>query len=101
MMDRFTGEAGRRILLEALRDQKLVAGNAELAELIAAGGELVGVKAGDAIIQQGADDNDVFFIVAGGFNIVVNNRVVAGRFPGDHVGEMVAIQPTHKRALPR
>lgn len=98
MIDRFTGEAGRRILLEALKDQKLVAGNGELAELIAASGELVGVKAGDSIIQQGGDDNDVFFIVGGSFDIVVNNRVVAVRFPRDHVGEMVAIQPTQKRS---
>ena len=98
MIDRFTGEAGRRILLEALKDQKLIAGNAELADLIASGGDLVGVKISDAIIQQGGDDNDVYFIVAGSFNIVVNNRVVAVRFPADHVGEMVAIQPTQKRS---
>src|ERR1019366_5500598 len=60
--------------------------------------ELIGVNVGGAIIQQGGDDNDVYFITAGSFNIVVNNRVVAGRFPSDHVGEMVAIQPTQKRS---
>jgi predicted nucleotide-binding protein len=98
MVDRFTGTEGRRILLEALKEQKLVAGNTELADLIASGGELISVKVGDAIIQQGGGDNDVYFIVAGSFNIVVNNRVVAGRFPCDHVGEMVAIQPTQKRS---
>jgi CRP/FNR family cyclic AMP-dependent transcriptional regulator len=98
MIDRFTGDAGHRILLGALKDQKLVAGDDELAELIAAGGELIGVKTDDAIIQQGGDDNDVYFIVAGSFNIIVNNRTVARRFPGDHVGEMVAVQPTQKRS---
>jgi CRP/FNR family cyclic AMP-dependent transcriptional regulator len=98
MKDRFAGETGRRILLEALRDQKLVAGNAELADRIASIGELIDVKTGTTIIEQGADDNDVYFILAGSFNIVVNNRVVAGRFPGDHVGEMVAVQPTQRRS---
>jgi CRP/FNR family transcriptional regulator, cyclic AMP receptor protein len=98
MKDRFAGETGRRILLEALKDQKLLAGNAELADQVASIGELIDVPTGTAIIEQGADDNDVYFVLAGSFNIVVNNRVVAGRFPGDHVGEMVAIQPTQRRS---
>jgi len=98
MKDRFAGETGRRILLEALKDQKLIAGNAELADQVASIGELIDVKTGTAIIEQGADDNDVYLILAGSFHIVVNNRVVAGRFPNDHVGEMVAIQPTQRRS---
>ena len=98
MKDRFAGETGRRILLEALKDQKLIAGNAELADQVASIGELIDVPTGTAIIEQGADDNDVYFVLAGSFNIVVNNRVVGGRFPGDHVGEMVAIQPTQRRS---
>jgi len=98
MKDRFTGDAGRRILLDALAGQKIVAGNAELAAEIASIGELVDVTTGTAIIEQGGDDNEVYLIVAGSFNIVVNNRVVAGRFPNDHVGEMVAIQPTQRRS---
>jgi len=98
MKDRFTGDAGRRILLEALKEQKLIAGNAGLAEQVASNGELVDVEIGAAIIEQGNDDNDVYLIIAGSFNIIVNNRVIAGRFPNDHVGEMVAIQPTQRRS---
>jgi predicted nucleotide-binding protein len=98
MKDRFAGSAGRRILLETLKEQKLIAGNTELADQVASIGELVDVEAGATIIEQGNDDNDVYLIVAGSFDIVVNNRLVAKRFCNDHVGEMVAIQPTQRRS---
>ena len=98
MKDRFEGSAGRRILLETLKEQKLIAGNTELADQVASIGELVDVEAGVTIIEQGNDDNDVYLIVAGSFDIVVNNRLVAKRFCNDHVGEMVAIQPTQRRS---
>jgi CRP-like cAMP-binding protein len=98
MRDRFTGNAGQRKLLEALKEQKLIAGNAELANRVASIGELVDVAAGTAIIQRGNDDSDVYLILTGSFDVVVNNRVVANKFPNDHVGEMVAIQPTWKRS---
>lgn len=98
MKDRFAGSVGRRILLETLKEQKLIAGNTELADQVASIGELVDVEAGATIIEQGNDDNDVYLIVAGSFDIVVNNRLVAKRFCNDHVGEMVAIQPTQRRS---
>ena len=98
MIERFRGELNRRILLDALLGQKLFIGNAELAAEAAATGELCEVAVSHSIIQQGGDDNDVYFIVAGVFDIVVNNRVVASRYAGDHVGEMVAIQPTQRRS---
>ena len=98
MKDRFAGSTGRRLLLETLKDQKLIAGNAELADQVASIGELVDVEAGTAIMEQGSDDNDVYLIVAGSFDIFVNNRPVARRLPNDHVGEMAAIQPTQRRS---
>lgn len=98
MKDRFAGSVGRRILLETLKEQKLIAGNTELADQVASIGELVDVEAGATIIEQGNDDNDVYLIVAGSFDIVVNNRLVAKRFCNDHVGEMVAIQPAQRRS---
>jgi predicted nucleotide-binding protein len=98
MKERFAGDAGRRILLETLKEQKIVGGNADLAEQIASTGELLDVNAGAAIIEQGNDDNDVYLIVAGSFDLVVNGRTVAKRVPNDHVGEMTAIQPTQRRS---
>jgi CRP/FNR family cyclic AMP-dependent transcriptional regulator len=98
MKNRFAGDSGRQVLVDTLRDQKMVAGNADLAEEIARIGELIEVKTGTSIITQGGEDSDVYLIVAGSFNIVVNGRVVAGRFPNDHVGEMAAVQHTQRRS---
>jgi CRP/FNR family cyclic AMP-dependent transcriptional regulator len=98
MKDRFTGESGARILLETLKEQKMIAGNAELAEQIASIGELIDVAVGSKIIDQGGDDNDLYLIVAGSFDVLVNGRVVNRRIPNDHFGEMAAIQPTQRRS---
>ena len=98
MIKRFEGENGKRTLVETLRDQKIVAGNAPLAEQIADMAALLEVMPGTPIIQQGSNDNEVYLIVAGSFDIVVNGRKVARRFPNDHVGEMSAIQPTQRRS---
>jgi len=98
MKERFSGESGARILLETLKEQKIVAGNVELARQIACTGQLIDVAAGAKLIEQGGDDNDLYLIVAGSFDVVVNGRVVNRRLPNDHAGEMAAIQPTQRRA---
>ena len=83
MIERFDGEGGRRTLIETLREQKIVSGNTALAEHIASMASLIGVTAGTAIIEQSATDNDVYFIVAGSFDMVVNGRKVARRFANE------------------
>lgn len=98
MINRFEGEPSRKTLIETLREQKIVAGDSTLAEDIASLAPPIPIKAGTVIIEQGADDNDVYLILAGTFDIVVNGRQVNRRFPNDHVGEMAAIQPTQRRS---
>ena len=97
MKERFEGAAGRRLLIDALKTQKMVAGNSGLAEELASLVEVVEIKAGEKIIHQGTSDNDIFFILTGSFNIVVNGKVVAKRVANDHVGEMGAIEPAQAR----
>src|SRR2546421_12180916 len=97
MKERFEGAAGRRLLIDALKTQKMVAGNSALAEELARLAEVVEVKAGEKIIHQGASDNGIFFILTGSFNIVVNGKVVAKRGANDHIGEMAAIEPAQSR----
>ncbi|MDB4892332.1 MAG: cyclic nucleotide-binding domain protein [Gemmatimonadetes bacterium] len=96
MIHRF--QHGGGVLIEALKEQKLVRGDGTVAELIAASGELLQVEPGAAIIEQGSADNDVYLILAGSFDIIVNGRLIARRGPGDHVGEMAAIQPSQTRS---
>jgi CRP/FNR family transcriptional regulator, cyclic AMP receptor protein len=97
-LDRFTGERGRCLCVEVLAAQRLVSGNRELAEELADVAEVLAISAGQTLISQGADDNDIYFILAGTFDVVVNGRRVDGRGAGDHVGEMAAVQPAQRRS---
>ncbi len=98
MIQRFEGKGGKRLRIEALVNQKIVAGNRELAEALDGCIELRAVRPGELLIEQGASNNDVFLILAGAFDIVVNGRVVGRRVANDHIGEMAAIEPTQRRA---
>lgn len=98
MIQRFQGDDGRRLRVQALLTQKMVAGNQELAERLADSAKFFEVVKGQAVIEQDASDNDVFMIITGSFNVLVNGRLVGRRFPNDHVGEMAAIEMTQRRA---
>lgn len=98
MLHRFEGDAGRRLRVESLVTQKMVGGNRALAEQLADIVRLRPLVAGEMLIEQSGADNDVFMVLAGAVQIVVNGRAVGRRGPNDHVGEMAAIEPTQKRA---
>ncbi|TRO95480.1 cyclic nucleotide-binding domain-containing protein [Glycocaulis profundi] len=98
LIDRFQGDAGRGNLIDAMLQQQIVCGNRDLAETLADRAELIEVAESEAIISQGSDDNDFFLIVAGSFRVVVNGRDVASRGRGDHVGEMVVVEPSQRRS---
>lgn len=98
MLSRFTGDEGRRNLLYALAEQKLVRGSKALAEALASRVVVLEAQTGGAIIHQGGVDNDVFLIVTGSFDVFVNGKRVARRQAGEHVGEMAAVQPTQIRS---
>jgi len=98
MIRRFAGESGKRLRIEALASQKIVVGNRELADALDGCVELRAVKPGEMIIEQGARDNDVFLILAGAFDVVINGRKIARRCANDHVGEMAAIEAAQKRS---
>jgi len=98
MKERFEGERGREILVEALALNRMVQGDRELAEALVADGELLEYRAGDVLIEQGDFTNEVYFIIAGTCNVLVNGRRMAIRAAGDHVGEMAAVQPTQARS---
>jgi CRP/FNR family cyclic AMP-dependent transcriptional regulator len=87
-----------RLRLEAISTQALVGSKMDLAREIDERGELLAIQKGVAFIEQGGDDNDVFLILAGVCDIVINGRTVAKRAAGTLVGEMSAIQPTQKRS---
>ncbi|GAA5620344.1 hypothetical protein Brsp04_00199 [Brucella sp. NBRC 12952] len=96
MKERFEGQ-NRAALISSLKRQ-FDSGDTDVAESIASGGELIEFKAGDALIDEGAEDNDVFFLVSGQVSVVVKGQEVRQLKSGDHVGEMAAIEPSQRRA---
>lgn len=96
MLDRF--KENERLRLEALQGTRLVNGNPDLAFALDQAGALISVPQGQSFIDQGGEDNDLFLILAGVADIVVNGRTVAKRGAGSHVGEMAALQPSQRRS---
>jgi predicted nucleotide-binding protein len=98
MIERFSNDAGKSNLLEALRQQRIVAGNQAVTERLAAVGQLVPFEPGETIIKQNAEDTDVYFLIAGEAGVFVNHREVGVRGHGEVIGEMVAVNPSARRS---
>lgn len=98
MLERYQGDAGRRLRVEAALESKLAKGNKALAEAIADQAALRAFKVGEALIEQGGDDNQVYVLIAGACDVIVNGKTVNRRTAGDHLGEMAAIQPAQLRS---
>lgn len=98
MKRRFEGTDGQRRLIAALQSCHLVEHNEALANRLAEVGQVVPFDAGDVVMTQGADDNDVFFILFGQAEVAVNGRHVAIREARDTVGEMALLSPTEPRS---
>ena len=64
MKKRFEGEDGRRVLVELLREQKMVGGDAALAVEIATVGELREIQRDTLLIDQNGEDTDCFLILS-------------------------------------
>jgi predicted nucleotide-binding protein len=95
MTGRFATKAA---LTDALKKQKIVAGNTDLAEAIAGRANVMEVPARTALVHQGGEDDDVYLILDGSFHITVNGRTLARRTATDHIGEMAALLPLQRRA---
>lgn len=97
MKERFEGEAGRRLLAKELADQMIVHGNNAIADELLQVSELKELQPGDVLISQDCEENDIYFIISGRFNIEANGRLVAVRHSRTHVGEMSLIDSKARR----
>jgi CRP/FNR family cyclic AMP-dependent transcriptional regulator len=97
MIERFEGDAGKRLLVDALTKQKMVSGNAVLAAALADLVALRQLAPGESLISENAADNDLYLVLSGTLNVVVKGTKVAERTINDVVGEMTAIDPTMRR----
>jgi predicted nucleotide-binding protein len=95
LMSRFES---RQALVEALKAQRIVQGDDEVAQAIADAGELVEFAAGQNLIEEGATDRDMYFLLAGTTQVIVKGVRLYPRERNVTVGEMSAINPEISRA---
>jgi predicted nucleotide-binding protein len=98
MIERFQGAEGKRRLIDALLSQQAVHRAPEMADDLAASVTLEEFKPGDYLAKQNGEDTDMFFLLTGKVEILVNDRVLATRSPGEHVGEMSLIDTKARRS---
>src|SRR5690349_8190072 len=78
MLSRFSGAAGKELLLDVLADTSLLRGVADLGDFVGEC-EVCDIPLGSEIIQQGASDNSLYIIVSGSFDVMVNGRRLTTR----------------------
>ena len=68
-----------------------------MARSLAAQCQVLSISANSVIIRQGDADNDLYFILSGHVRVLVNEREVASRGSGQHVGEMAMVDAASRR----
>ena len=98
MIDRFLGQKRRSNTIEALRNQSALFGDAGLAEAICDEAVILGLEPGEKLIEESAPTDDFYFILSGTLSIRVNDREIAFRTSGQHIGEMAVLDPGQRRS---
>ncbi|MFC7049519.1 cyclic nucleotide-binding domain-containing protein [Emcibacter nanhaiensis] len=86
LLDTETLERQKSILLR----NELISNNQEIAEKVLQRGKLITFSKNEKVIEQGADDDCVYFILSGEVTIRVNKRVIDKRNTPYSFGEMAA-----------
>ena len=98
MLERFQGREGRAALLNALRNQFLVDGSAEIAEMFASASQVQEYSPGSPVFTQGERGSYLVFILAGEVSVQVDGQEVATVRAGMHVGEVALLEPFQGRS---
>lgn len=98
ILPRFSGVDGKKKLREIIRMSSIAAGDATVADELINVGIMEEVKKNKKIILQDNSDNDLFIIVAGSFDIIINSRAIAKRKQGQSVGEMALVDSVARRS---
>lgn len=98
VMNRFRGKHGKRLLRDALRQQRTLGCSEAIISEIARITKLQKFPINSRIIIQGSSDNRLAFILSGCADIIVKKQKVATRKSGQHVGEMSVIDPSARRS---
>lgn len=92
----FEGEEGKLRGLEFLREKSIL-GNGEGLDDLWDKCTVIVKNPGEALIHQGGGDCDIFFIICGSFEMIVNGRRISSRGAGDHIGEIGLLSPHERR----
>ncbi|TAY98661.1 TIR domain-containing protein [Rhizobium leguminosarum] len=95
---RFDCERGKVRAIEALKEQRIVLGNAGAAEELLVRGKIMNFMPGDVLIKEGDWSESLFLILAGEVKIEIKGTHVNDRVAGQHVGEMAMIDPSKPRS---
>ena len=98
MLERFKGAEGKRRLVEALRAQRVIGDNGDLAKAVADSARVQRFEPDSVLIHDMDVGNDVYFILSGVVSIRVMEREVAVRTAGQHIGEMALLDPGQPRS---
>jgi hypothetical protein len=71
MIERFEGDAGKRLLIDALTKQAIVNGNSALAAPLADLVTLRQLERGEMLIAENAADNDLYLVPSGTLDVIV------------------------------
>jgi len=98
ILPRLSGVAGTNKLIEILQATQIVSGDENIAKELVSAGSIEEIRIGKNIIIQGNTDNDIYIIISGKFDIRINERKIASRFPGQTIGEMALIDSVALRS---
>ncbi len=94
----FTARGGKGKLIQALQRQVLLGVDPSLPRIVANKVELVSLRKNKILTSQGDIASDIYFILSGSVSIIINEREVARRGPGEHVGEMAMVDTAARRS---
>jgi CRP/FNR family transcriptional regulator, cyclic AMP receptor protein len=98
LLTRFDGDSGRERLRIALQEQVILCGNSLACDEVVQRCKLRELTANEILIRQDGVDNDIYFVLAGAFAVIVNGRRVAIRRAGQHLGEMAIVDAAARRS---
>jgi len=95
---RFSGYMGNAKLMAALQAQTIVGGCQEISAELLGCSEILCLKPNIEFIKQGDYDTDIYFIIMGSVDIIINGRNITMREASTHIGEMSLLDPAAKRS---
>ena len=94
----FTGPTAKKRIRDILARNPAIGGDLKIVDALLINGKMKGYLLDEKIIRQNDQDDDVFFLLAGEANIIVDGQKRTIRSAPNQVGEMAAIEPGKPRA---